>query len=282
MNKQNGRNATTRQARATGRGTNNKSHDDSKSGPPVRRLARELKRVGRDSVAPIDHTECEAMLAWYVSDERNGGDMRSLYPAIWNHLRGCSRCAESYDLIKVGLETDFSRPLPLEKPPALSFLSERPFDKWRVDRSSHLSGRNPRVDIQFHPAFVHNLLHPARPTVASTAHYRHVDSIPVSESLLLNDEAPLGNQTLMVTAWLTRSGEATDRASIRFEVASPEPLPERLVARLLWDRQEYETPVKEGEGRFEHLPLPEFAGADSTGAANGFRLTFESRADEAA
>jgi len=91
---------------------------------------------------------------------------------------------------------------------------------------------------------------------------------------------PFGNQTLMVSAWLVRSIQPANQADIRFEVVSPGPRPEHLVAHLQWGSDKYETPVKAGAGRFKQLVLPNFASRELSGSAGEFRLSFESLADE--
>ncbi len=252
-----------------------------KSRAQIRRLARDLVQVTQDSAPPqLRHGDCEEMLSWYVADEQTGSNVQFLYPAVWNHLQACPRCTESYELLKAAWETGLSESSPVLRLPALPFLSDQPFEAWRLEKSSTLLTQNPRVGFQLNPIYLQKLLLRAQTGAASQYIFQRSGTNSLSESLLLSDAFPLGNQLIMVRAWLVWSSQSTDRADIQFQVASPDPLPERLVAHLHWGELEYETPVKGEMGRFTQLALPDLSRQGLSGRAGEFRLSFESREDE--
>jgi hypothetical protein len=236
--------------------------------PQLRRLARDLLRLRQRSPADaLSHAECEEMLAWYTSDEQARQDVRNLYPTVWRHLQTCDRCAQSYELLKFALEAGprAESPPRFDLATKLSFLSDRPFETWRLEKSSPLFGNKPRVGFRLQPAYIRQVL--ATPRYA----FSRDRGEQVPELLLLQDEMPLGQHLVTVSAWLVRSPLQTDLASIRFQIASQTRLGKGLTAHLRWGDQDYMTPVVDSRGRFESIVVPDFADAKNLGEC---RLNF--------
>ncbi len=243
--------------------------------------SRAIKQLARDLVAEqsrssaITHAECEEVLPWYISDERQGKNVRQLYPAIWEHLQNCIICTDSYELLnrptdqrlaKQTVERALMRRLP--------FLDPKPYETWFRCQEPQLLGRRLRTTFLFNPVHVQNLL--SGPSLDGT---RRVISTE-GRFLLLNDQARVGEQELEVQALLMPSARSPGQFQMQLTVVAPEPLKTNLRARLYWQAQEFTLDLSAGKTTFENLAPPDLDASYQDIPSSEFRLVVEAATNE--
>ncbi len=232
------------------------------------RLAADLAQVQTDLPQLVSQDEWEQLLPWYVSDELSGENVRALYPRLWQHLQTCTRCAESYALLKLALEEDTGAAIPREARPTLPFEFTPADSAWFQQKSSQLLGDKPRVNFILNPTHLKKLF--AAPQFSSL---RDAGDQP-ARALLLQDEMSIGDQTMVVQAWLISSAGSRN-VNVQLQIVPLTPLRAPLEAYLRWGASEYRTRITQGAGAFENIPWREVLAASATPPTPHFRLSFQ-------
>jgi len=238
------------------------------------RLARALTAVPSHSqLAGISHAECEALLEFYVGDEQRQEDVRSLYPAVWKHIRTCTRCRESYILMtQTALEytlSDWQSQFSSGDIPNLPFLSPTiEAAAWSKQVRSRVGGASLGFGFILQPSHVQQLI------VSQPALSMRGQPGQDKKALLLADTINLGNRDVMVNMWMVLS-ENSREGRLEISLVASAPLPEPLRATLRWNEHQYSDMVRQGFCAFDHLSI--------SGLKNvrDFRVEFETGESQA-
>jgi hypothetical protein len=197
------------------------------------------------------------MLEFYVDAEMHGEPAKDLFPTVQKHLKTCSRCRVSYQLLADSLteETtaDFAilsastPPLPFLVPPA----SNAPWTK-RV---------RPRIGgapINFGVAIQASHLR-QRLSESQSAMLTRGKLTPGKRTLVLSDTFSLGDRKVAVKLWVQRLENPTF-LRIEVQLASSSPLPEPLHVHVTWNGRTQAGLVHDGKYSLDGIPLSALEG----------------------
>ncbi len=232
-------------------------------GSSARKFKRLMKAIAESTDTlkrpRMSHAECQALLAFYVDSERRGKRARELYPGIFSHLKSCRRCKISYEsLTAAATELKDRETVFLAQPtPELPFIVRAdPSAAWNKQVRSPIGGAPLSFAFTINPSLIARMVSPPQLSQSTLFRGKQTDD----ETLLLLDSINLGSRQVQVELRIHRS-ETSDRARLQISVVSTSPLPEPVSAKLSWDGHEFSTPIQQGVGWIDNVPLSELKSA---------------------
>jgi hypothetical protein len=197
----------------------------------------------------LSHEECEALLEFYVDDEK-----QDLFPSVRQHLQECGRCRLSYSLLVEALEVNKNSAIEMrpEPMPALSFLPPASDAAWTKYYQPRTKGAAMAFGFAIRPSYLQQVF--VSPSFATRGEQTS------ERSLLLSDTFSFADRQIDVEIWAQRDGDASHLKLDIFLVSSV-PLPAPLQVVLKWDEQRVSLPIEKGRATIERLALSELGKA---------------------
>lgn len=200
----------------------------------------------------LTHQDCEAALEFYVDAEGRGQKARTLYPAVWRHLRSCARCRASYALLADALQDKEPLNAGLEShlsPPALPFLAPQREDApWTKHVRARVGGAPFNFGLNIRILHLQQRLSMSQPTMLLRG-----ESEPAKRALALSDTISLGALDVMVKIWVQRL-DTPEFVRLEILLASSAPLPDPLHVNLIWNDHTHSDVIHEGRFSFDKFP----------------------------
>ncbi len=220
--------------------------------PRLARLAQAIATTS--SRRALTHADVEALLEFYVDSERRGENARTLYPTVWQHLQACDLCRTSYTLLTQALAEN-SEPSPEHPLPPLPFLTPQPEKAaWHKHLRSRIAGAPLGFGFTIHAEHLQKLVASSESALVLRNHTQ-----PETKTLLLADHVPLGKRDVIVEVWTHRAEPNYLRLEI--VVVASDPLPESLRVSVRWNAHHYTSPIRQGYGIIERIPIPDLQNA---------------------
>ncbi len=216
----------------------------------------------------LSHVEVESLIEFYVDSEKRGEKVRTLYPAVWEHLQSCDRCRASYILL-IEATSNSSTPesdgLPsIKAAQPLPFLvAQREDAAWNRHVRSRIGGAPLGFGFTIHAGHLQRLVAFPAPAIALRD-----QSQPGARSLLLSDTFTLGKREVMVELWTRRTEDST-QVQIEIHLASSTSLSELLRVSIQWNGHRYSSPIRQGRGMIDRIALADLE------RARDLRVEFE-------
>lgn len=232
--------------------------DSGKLAPRLQRLAQAIAASsGAPMAARLSCDECEAMLEFYVDAEMRGEPPNDLFPAVQKHLKTCSRCQVSYQLLadSLGEEpmTDFA--IQAASAPTLPFLLPPASDApWTKRVHPRIGGAPISFGVAIQASHLRQRLSESQPAMLTRGKLT-----PGKRTLVLSDAFSLGDRKVAAKLWVQR---LEDPAFLRIEIqlASSSPLPEPLHVHVTWNGRTQAGLVHDGKYSLDGIPLSALEG----------------------
>ncbi len=221
------------------------------------RLQRLAQGIAASSAAPtaarLSCDECEAMLEFYVDAEMRGEPAKDLFPTVQKHLKTCSRCRASYQLLADSLReeptADFAilaastPPLPFLAPPA----TDAP---WTKHVRPRIGGAPISFSVAIQASHLRQRLSESQPAMLTRGKLT---------PLVLSDTFSLGDRKVAVKLWVQRLEDPTF-LRIEIQLASSSPLPEPLHVHVSWNGRTESGVIHDSKYSLDGIPFSALEG----------------------
>jgi hypothetical protein len=227
-------------------------------------------RQASTAAKEITHQQVQAVLPFYISDEQQGFNVKTIYPAVWTHLQSCKLCLTAYKFLQA--------PAPVTNaPPAAALVPPAPlFSDYSIRVLHAPRTKRETVILQFNSAFVRAALAPATPDSSlRDGRGRVAYSVELTEYLFWAGALELQGQKVSLEIWNIPSGIAVGKSHLRIKMVAARRLEQGVRLRLTWAGQQHVSEFAGSELFFEDISLPDFDIYTPGDPKGDFSLTFE-------
>lgn len=235
----------------------------------LKHLAQAVASVsGASPVQRLPHVEVESLIEFYVDSEKRGEKVRTLYPAVWEHLKSCNRCRASYTLLTEA--TSNSSELEGDGLPSTRSVHPLPFltaevkdAAWSKHVRSRIGGAPLGFGFTIHSGHLQRLASLPAPALVLRDQSR-----PGARALLLSDTFTLGKREVLVELWSQRTEDPT-QVQIEIALTSSNSLPDPLCVTVRWNEHHYSSQIHQGRGVIDRIAISDLE------SARDLRVDFE-------